>query len=111
MQKEVGVSRAREKITAWVATNDEMACGMDAQVVRRGKEVALHVRLEPVDVAETGDERGDVGVGEKARGYVLRDVAAETARVVAEAGHERVLWGVVERGGDWAKVDGPTEGG
>ncbi len=80
VKEESWVSRRSEDISAWVATNGEVATRVDP--VEAGSKVALHVGLEIGDVGFVDDEIGGVLVGIPLRGDPDGNIALEAAGVV-----------------------------
>jgi hypothetical protein len=71
-------------------------------------EVALHAGGKIGKCLVVVDEIGDLGVGGPVRGGIFGDVAAETARVVAQAGELGIRGVVGENRGDWAEIYFPA---
>ena len=86
VQPEHGVTGTGKDVSSWIATECEVAAGVDA--VEAFVEEALHDGLEPVDVrAVVGDEVVGVGIGVPLRGHPRRDVTLHAAGVVRQTHH------------------------
>lgn len=97
------VVRARENISAGVATEGEVASCVHA--VHSVREVALHDRLEPVDIRVLGEQRRRVGIRVPLRRDSLRNVTFQASGVVRRASAGRYDFWFRERWFHGTEVD------